>query len=92
MARPFLQSIATPRGCGAQEYRSRRNIGGDGHGRGRPTPGAEWKRRRGDRRTVEVRGRYRVEGHRLDRHGWWNVRLAVAASAVTDSLAFNRIR
>ena len=37
-------------------------------------------------------GRYRVEGLRLDGRGWWNVRLTVAASAGTDSLAFNLIR
>ena len=37
-------------------------------------------------------GRYRVEGLRLDRRGWWNVRLVVAASAGTDSLAFNMVR
>ena len=37
-------------------------------------------------------GRYRVEGLRLDGRGWWNVRLAVAASGGTDSLAFNLVR
>ena len=37
-------------------------------------------------------GRYRVEGLRLDRRGWWNVRLTVAAPSATDSLAFNLIR
>ena len=33
-----------------------------------------------------------VEGLRLDRRGWWNVRLTVAAPSATDSLAFNLIR
>ena len=33
-----------------------------------------------------------VEGLRLDRRGWRNVRLAVAAASVPDSLAFNLIR
>ena len=37
-------------------------------------------------------GRYRVEGLRFDRHGWWNVKLAIASSSGTDSLAFNVIR
>jgi hypothetical protein len=37
-------------------------------------------------------GRYRVEGLRLDRRGWWNVRLTVAAPSATDSLAFNVVR
>lgn len=35
------------------------------------------------------RGRYAVEGLRFDQPGWWNVKLAVSASAGTDSLAFN---
>ena len=37
-------------------------------------------------------GRYRVEGLRFDRRGWWNVRLEIASSSGTDSLAFNVIR
>jgi hypothetical protein len=37
-------------------------------------------------------GRYRVEGLRFDRRGWWNVRLQVVGSAGTDSLAFNLVR
>jgi hypothetical protein len=37
-------------------------------------------------------GRYRVEGLRLGRRGWWNVRLTVAAQTGTDSLAFNLVR
>ena len=37
-------------------------------------------------------GRYRVDGLRLDQHGWWNVRLEIAASVGTDSLAFNLVR
>ena len=37
-------------------------------------------------------GRYRVDGLRLERSGWWNVRLAISASAGTDSLAFNLVR
>jgi YtkA-like len=37
------------------------------------------------------RGRYRVKGLRFDRRGWWNVKLAVAAPAGTDSLAFNLV-
>lgn len=36
-------------------------------------------------------GEYRVEGLRLDRSGWWNVRLGVTDSGITDSLAFNVI-
>ena len=36
-------------------------------------------------------GRYRVEGLRFDRQGWWNVRLRVAAAGATDSLAFNLV-
>jgi hypothetical protein len=36
--------------------------------------------------------RYRVEGLRFDRRGWWNVKLQIAASSGTDSLAFNVIR
>jgi hypothetical protein len=34
-------------------------------------------------------GRWRVEGLRFDRLGWWNVKLAISAPAATDSLAFN---
>ena len=37
-------------------------------------------------------GRYQVEGLRLDRRGWWNVRLQVARPGATDSLAFNLVR
>jgi hypothetical protein len=37
-------------------------------------------------------GRYRVEGLRLGRRGWWNVRLTIAAPAAADSLAFNLVR
>ena len=37
-------------------------------------------------------GRYHVEGLRLDRRGWWNVRLQVARPGATDSLAFNLVR
>jgi len=37
-------------------------------------------------------GRYRVEGLRFDRQGWWNVRLEIAAPGGTDSLAFNLVR
>lgn len=37
-------------------------------------------------------GRYRVEGLRFDRRGWWNVRLQVSAPNGTDSLAFNLVR
>ena len=37
-------------------------------------------------------GRYRVEGVRFDRRGWWNVRLQIAAPGGTDSLAFNLVR
>ena len=37
-------------------------------------------------------GRYRIDGLRFDRHGWWNVRLQVAAAGGTDSLAFNLVR
>jgi hypothetical protein len=36
-------------------------------------------------------GRYRVDGLRLDRPGWWNVRLAISAASGTDSLAFNLV-
>jgi hypothetical protein len=36
-------------------------------------------------------GRYRVYGLRLDRPGWWNVKLAISAAGGTDSLAFNLI-
>ena len=37
-------------------------------------------------------GRYRVEGVRLDRPGWWNVKLEVSSPAAgTDSLAFNLV-
>ena len=37
-------------------------------------------------------GRYRVDGLRFDRRGWWNVRLQVARTGSTDSLAFNLVR
>jgi hypothetical protein len=37
-------------------------------------------------------GRYRVEGLRFERRGWWNVRLQIAAAGGTDSLAFNLVR
>ena len=37
-------------------------------------------------------GRYRVDGLRLDRPGWWNVKLAISATSGTDSLAFNLVR
>lgn len=37
-------------------------------------------------------GRYRVYGLRLDRPGWWNVRLAISAGVGTDSLAFNLVQ
>ena len=37
-------------------------------------------------------GRYRVDGLRLDRRGWWNVRLQIVGSFGTDSLAFNVVR
>ena len=36
-------------------------------------------------------GRYRVYGLRLDRPGWWNVKLAISAASGTDSLAFNLV-
>ena len=36
-------------------------------------------------------GRYRVDGLRFDRQGWWNVRLRVSAAGTTDSLAFNLV-
>ena len=36
-------------------------------------------------------GRYRVEGLRFDRAGWWNVKLQISAAAGTDSLAFNLV-
>lgn len=36
-------------------------------------------------------GRYRIEGLRFDRRGWWNVRLRISAASGTDSLAFNLI-
>ena len=41
--------------------------------------------------VAEHNGDYRVDGLRLDRSGWWNVRLSVTDSGVTDSLAFNVI-
>jgi len=42
--------------------------------------------------TREIgRGRYRVNGLRVDRAGWWNVRLGVTAQGVADSLAFNLV-
>jgi YtkA-like protein len=37
-------------------------------------------------------GRYEVEGLRLDRRGWWNVRLQISRPGATDSLAFNLVR
>ena len=37
-------------------------------------------------------GRYRIDGLRIDRRGWWNVRLQVTAAGGTDSLAFNLVR
>lgn len=37
-------------------------------------------------------GRYRIDGLRFDRRGWWNVRLQVVGSSGTDSLAFNLVR
>lgn len=37
-------------------------------------------------------GRYRIDGLRFDRRGWWNVRLQVVAVGGTDSLAFNLVR
>ena len=37
-------------------------------------------------------GRYRVDGLRLDRSGWWNVKLAISAAGGIDSLAFNLVR
>ena len=44
------------------------------------------------RATAELGGgRYRVEGIRFDRRGWWNVRLQISAAGVTDSLAFNLV-
>lgn len=36
-------------------------------------------------------GRYRVEGLRRDGCSWCNVRLTVASSSATDSLAFNTV-
>ena len=36
-------------------------------------------------------GVYRVNGLRLDRPGWWNMKLTVRQSGITDSLAFNLI-
>jgi len=42
--------------------------------------------------TELAEGRYRVDGLRLDRPGWWNVRLAISAASGTDSLAFNLVR
>lgn len=44
------------------------------------------------RETAELgAGRYRIEGLRFDRRGWWNVRLRVSDAGVTDSLAFNLV-
>ena len=37
-------------------------------------------------------GRYRVDGLRFERRGWWNVRLQIATPGGTDSLAFNLVR
>jgi hypothetical protein len=37
-------------------------------------------------------GQYRVDGLRLDRSGWWNVKLAISAATGSDSLAFNLVR
>jgi len=39
----------------------------------------------------EGAGRYRIDGLRFDRRGWWNVKLRISAPAGTDSLAFNLI-
>ncbi|HJQ54630.1 MAG TPA: FixH family protein [Gemmatimonadaceae bacterium] len=36
-------------------------------------------------------GRYRVEGMRFDRRGWWNLKLRISGAAGTDSLAFNLV-
>ena len=36
-------------------------------------------------------GVYRIEGLRLDRPGWWNLKLRVTHAGMTDSLAFNII-
>ena len=42
--------------------------------------------------TAELSGgRYRVEGLRFDRRGWWNVKLRISAAGTTDSLAFNLV-
>lgn len=43
------------------------------------------------RATVDPSGRYRIEGLRFDRRGWWNVRLRISAPVGTDSLAFNLV-
>jgi hypothetical protein len=44
------------------------------------------------RATAELGGgRYRIEGLRFDREGWWNVRLRISGAAGTDSLAFNLV-
>ena len=40
---------------------------------------------------AEGGGIYRVEGLRVDRPGWWNLKLTVTDAGVTDSLAFNLI-
>ena len=37
-------------------------------------------------------GRYEVDGLRLERHGWWNVKLQIVQPDKTDSLAFNLVR
>ena len=36
-------------------------------------------------------GVYRIEGLRLDRPGWWNMKLGVTHAGMADSLAFNII-
>lgn len=36
-------------------------------------------------------GGYHIEGLRLDRAGWWNMRLRITHAGMTDSLAFNII-
>lgn len=36
-------------------------------------------------------GTYRVNGLRLNRSGWWNMKLRVIHAGITDSLAFNII-
>jgi YtkA-like len=36
-------------------------------------------------------GRYRIDGLRFPREGWWNVPFRITAGAWTDSLAFNLV-